>query len=232
MGSNPLVKRLLTGAFNLRPPTPRYSQTWDVTIVLNHIRSLGPDIDLSTKNLTMKLVTLIALISGQRCQTIALINLDYANVTATGVTFVIDKLTKTSKVCKPHVDVSFTSYPHDALLCVINVLRTYLQRTKPVRGTERRLFLSYVQPYKAVGSETIGRWIKGTLKAAGINTDKFTAHSTRSAACSTAFKYGVSLDTIMKTAGWSKCSTFAKYYNKSIITNPAFANAVLGKNQP
>ena len=82
----------------------------------------------------------------------------------------------------------------------------------PLRGKQRRLFLSYVPPHKEVGSETIARWIKSTLKEVGINTTESTALSTRSAACTAAFRHGVPLDIIMKTAGWTRCSTFAKFY--------------------
>ena len=194
VGSHPLVKRLMKGAFNMRPPKPRYTHTWDVTVVFNYWRTLGPNKDLSLKSMTMKLVTLTALISGQRCQTLSLINTDGAQVRTNGVEFIIDSPTKTSKVGKPHVTVELTAYPNDPLLCAMSLLKIYLEKTKPFRGTERRLFLSYVPPYKAVGAETISRWIKSTLQLAGVDTNRFTAHSTRSAACSAASRYGVPLD--------------------------------------
>ena len=85
-----------------------------------------------------------------------------------GVQFIIDSPTKTSKVGKPHVTVELTAYPNDPLLCAMSLLKIYLEKTKPFRGTERRLFLSYVPPYKAVGAETISRWIKSTLQVAGV----------------------------------------------------------------
>ncbi len=74
---------------------------------------------------------------------------------------VLDKLTKTSKAGKPRINISLPSYSQDDTLCVVNCLKTYLQRTKSIRGDNRRLFLSYVPPHKAIGAETIGRWIKG-----------------------------------------------------------------------
>ncbi|XP_071791584.1 uncharacterized protein [Asterias amurensis] len=159
VGSHPLVKRLMKGVFNLRPPKARHSHTWDVTVVLDYLRTLGPNEGLSLKKLTMKLVVLTALTSGQRCQTLSFMN---------------------------------------------------------IKGGEKKLFRSYVPPHKAVGSETIGRWIKLGLSDAGIRTDKFTAHSTRAAACSAASRKGVPLATIMKAAGWSRSSTFAKFYNKPV----------------
>lgn len=37
LGSHPLVARLLKGVFILRPSTPRYSSTWDVSKVTDYL---------------------------------------------------------------------------------------------------------------------------------------------------------------------------------------------------
>ena len=55
MGQHPLVSRLLRGAFNQQPPTPCYEVTWDVSVVLNYIESLGESDSLSLQILTWKL---------------------------------------------------------------------------------------------------------------------------------------------------------------------------------
>ena len=49
VGEHPL------GAFNPRPPLPRYSTTWDVDPVLSFIENLGPNQSLSLKELSLKL---------------------------------------------------------------------------------------------------------------------------------------------------------------------------------
>ncbi|XP_071797703.1 uncharacterized protein [Asterias amurensis] len=228
IGSLPLIKRFMTGVFNMRPAIPRYTCTWDVNTVLQYLTNLGPSNKLFLKELTMKLVMLVALISGQRCQTLSLLNLDDAEVTATKVIFVVSKLTKTSKIGKQPVSLVLPRYPHDDQLCVMTTLKQYLIKTKSLRGKQRCLFVSYASPHKQVRSETISRWIKNTLHKAGIDTAKFTAHSTRSAACSAAFKNGVPLNIILSTAHWARSSTFAKFYNKPVgQTDHSFANAVL-----
>lgn len=52
----------------------------------------------------------------------------------------------------------------------------------------------------------------------GIDTNIFTAHSTRHASTSNAHKNVVSLDLIRKTAGWSDSSSvFARFYQRSVI---------------
>lgn len=41
VGEHPLVKQLLRGIFNSRPPLTRYSGTWDVQKALTYMESLG-----------------------------------------------------------------------------------------------------------------------------------------------------------------------------------------------
>ena len=41
VGQHPLISRLLKGAFNERPPRPKYHSVWDVDLVLNMFRRKG-----------------------------------------------------------------------------------------------------------------------------------------------------------------------------------------------
>ena len=74
VGQHPLVSRLLKGAFNERPPLPRYSSFWNVDTVLGHFRGLGDNGSLSLKTLTLKTVMLMALVRPARSADLA--NLD------------------------------------------------------------------------------------------------------------------------------------------------------------
>jgi hypothetical protein len=50
-----------------------------------------------------------------------------------------------------------------------------------------------------------------------VDTIVFKARSTRSAAASIASNSGIPVATILKRIGWSKESTFAKFYKKNIV---------------
>ena len=39
VGSHPVVSRLLRGMFNARPPAPRYSESWNVAMVVQYLRN-------------------------------------------------------------------------------------------------------------------------------------------------------------------------------------------------
>ena len=57
------MRRLLRGAFNLRPPVAKYTAIWDVKIVLDFLSAM---IDNNHKDLTLKLATLLMILSGNR----------------------------------------------------------------------------------------------------------------------------------------------------------------------
>ena len=66
VGSHPFISRLMKGIFNLCPPCTKYVQTSDVSVVLRYWKFLLPAPFLSMKNLTLKLVMLMALVSLSR----------------------------------------------------------------------------------------------------------------------------------------------------------------------
>ena len=40
ISDHPLIKRFRTGIFNLQPPTPKHTYTWDTTSVRQYIKNL------------------------------------------------------------------------------------------------------------------------------------------------------------------------------------------------
>ena len=69
------VKRFLKRISKLRPSTPKYDQTWDPKIVLDFHDNKIIYKDLSLKDLSKKLILLLALITGHRMQTFSVINM-------------------------------------------------------------------------------------------------------------------------------------------------------------
>lgn len=215
VGKHSLVKRFLRGVFNIKPSLPRYTETWDVNLVLNFLKSMDSYDVISLKHLTYKLVTLIALCTGQRCQTLSSLELSNMTVVNGSVYFNIRNLLKQSRPGFHIKPVELKSYIHDEDLCVVRSLEVYIHRTAHLRGDTDNLFLTLTKPYHKASTDSIARWIKSVLSLSGIDISKFTAHSTRSASTSAAFELGMPLQDILNTAGWSCESTFAKFYNKT-----------------
>ncbi|KAI8516362.1 hypothetical protein Bbelb_049430 [Branchiostoma belcheri] len=68
---------------------------------------------------------------------------------------------------------------------------------------------------------------KTVLQEAGIDTSRFTGHSTRGASVSAAARQGVSTKDILAAANWSTASTFKKFYNRPVGQTPSLTGAVL-----
>ena len=96
-GTHPLVRRLMKGVFKNHTLLPRYVATWDVAVVLNHLRKLHPADNLSLKELTLKVVMLLALLSGQGRQTLYAHKISCMHLGLDKCVFVIYNLLKTSK---------------------------------------------------------------------------------------------------------------------------------------
>ena len=94
------------------------------------------------------------------------------------------------------------------------VLKEFLKRTAALRKDCKKLFISYVKPHGQVSRDTISRWLKIVMTRGGIDVKKISSHSVRSAAVSKASATIVSVDKVLKVAGWSNARTFAKFYKK------------------
>lgn len=215
-GNHPLVTRFLKGVFTVRPSLPRYQEIWDVSTVLSYLKTLHPPGNLSLQLLTLKTTMLLALLSGQRCQTIHALDVSHMTLTDENCIFYIQKLLKTSRPGKHLGRLEFRNFDEDKKLCIVTVLKEYVHRTKLTRGNYTQLLLSYCKPFKPVCTDTIARWLKKVLENAGINITKYGAHSTRAAVTSAAKVANVSVKTIMDAAGWANAGTFSKFYDKPI----------------
>ena len=192
IGLHPLVCRFMKGVFNSRPALPRYSSILDVQIVRDVMKH---DQSNTLLMLSRKLSMLFLLLSGQRCQTLHLVCVNDVTISSTAATIVTPHLLKTSKPGKHQSPFIFKRFSPDKNLCSVRTLEEYLERTQELR-TSDKLLISTVKPHGPVSKQTIGRWIKETLRQAGIS-DRFVPHSTRAAATSKAKMCGVPLQSII-----------------------------------
>ena len=225
------LNRFFKGLYNLKPPIPKYTHTWDVEKLLNYIELLTPLGKLTLKEITMKTLGLIAITSGNRAQSIHLMNLGNMIKQEDCFIFLLGTRTKTTKqgTAQQHFEIRKFS---NANCCVYTTLEEYLRRTDAIRKSPH-LWVSLVKPHKAIGRQTLSRWLKDLLKLAGIDTSVFTAHSTRMASTSKAKAMGVGIHTIIKTAGWKSDTNFRKFYLRDTDNDTErlqFAEAVLASH--
>ena len=214
LGSHSLIARLLKGVYLLRPPTPRYSSTWDISKVTDYFKTLAPLHELSLKLLTLKTVILCALASAQRQETLSALDLNFRKESQDSISFVVTDRLKTSRPGKS-IEITFSSLGCTSI-CPLAALKAYISRSETLRFRSghfvSKLFLSFIRPYNPVSPRTIARWIMSVLQSAGIDTSKFKAHSVREAATSHAYVTGTPVADILKMADWSSGHVFRRHY--------------------
>lgn len=90
----------------------------------------------------------------------------------------------------------FNAFDTDSL-CVVKCIRFYVERTRSFREISDNIYrswllLSFVKPHHPVTTSSVFEWLKTITTEAGINTNQYKAHSTRSVSVSKAYFAGVS----------------------------------------
>ena len=217
IGQHEEVSAVMAGIFHANPPTPKHSQFWDVSVVLEYIKSLGENEDLQPRDLSWKSVTLVALVTASRSSDISALDTRFMNDLGDKIVFQVKELEKTRKIGQKPRTVNIFEYKEDPKLDPVSCLRLYVERTRHLRPKEgNQLFISTVSPYGPVKSSTIAGWIKRLLGLSGVDTSIWTAHSTRGASTSKAQNVGVTVQAILDSANWRSVGTYKKFYNKPI----------------
>ncbi len=95
-GQLPIVKRFMKGVFQLRPALPKHHSVWDVNIIFNFLRSQPSVENFTLPDLSKRLTLLLCLLSGQRCQTVKFLSIEYMDISETSYSFrIMDKLKHT-----------------------------------------------------------------------------------------------------------------------------------------
>ena len=177
---------------------------------LNNLINL--EYDLLLKDLSEILVILLCLLSGQRDQTV---NIKDMLLEKGKCTFFIKRPMKTTKPGFHHSPIAFSEYPRHRKIYIVATITHYLQITKHLRTTNQ-LIISYKKPHKVLITSTISR-CKVIFGKAGIDIEKYSSHSTRSASTGKAKIKGLSLSEINKAVGWKETSSFRRFYDKPIF---------------
>ena len=210
---HPLVKRFVAGVFNTRPPMPRYTQVWDIGIVISYLRSLGQTSDLPLKALTLKLNALLSILTSQRVSSLHSLLISRMTLTRDRVAFVPGWLLKHHRQGKRIKPIVVKAYPADPTVCVVSTLRIYLQKRL---GTSDKLLHCHRRPFGPASRDTIARWLKQTLKEAGVDPSIYSAHSYRGASTSAAKRCSVPIQKILDRGQWSSEETWRNHYDLQV----------------
>ena len=196
-----VIKKFKKDLFKLRPPKAKYHAIWDVNILLNFLENIRIESDM---DVSRKLVCLFMLLSDSRVNSVS-------DRYWWWYWFIFDDVLKHSRPSFKEKPLVFRAFSQKPKFCPISTLIQYLD-IRLSRWSDTALFLTTVKPYKGASRDTIACWIKNTMQETGINTALFSPHSCRSAATSKVNASGTSITTILQSPGWSRTSTFKKFY--------------------
>ena len=172
IGKESLIRRFMKGVFYLRPSFPKTYFTWDVKIVLKCLENLDNSV-LTLRLLSIKLAVPMALTTGQRCQTLSVMDLRNIEITNNHVKIRIGDVLKQTKPKNHLAEIFMEAYVNPAI-CVVKTLNHYITRTESVRK-DSKLFITTQKPFSGASKDTIARWIKLGLNLAGIDFSLHTA---------------------------------------------------------
>ena len=111
--------------------------------------------------LSLELFMLLALVSIQRRQTLLQLNI-YLKKSDEEFVFILSRHVKKSRPNYSIPPVIIPRYTLDTDICSYVCLEDYIERTKSLRHDDV-LLISSIKPHRAIGSQTIARWIKTAI---------------------------------------------------------------------
>ena len=114
-GEHPLIRRLVKRTYQRRPPLPRYNSTWDVCKVLDLLKTWSPSSELTLRLITLKLAMLCVLVTGQRCQSIHMMDLKHVSKTESSYIFCLDDHLKQYKPGKRNPELVLPAFPAETM---------------------------------------------------------------------------------------------------------------------
>ena len=227
--AHPEIKRLITALIKTGTVKPmKRSRPMPIEAFVKYFRELGPESELSLKDLRRKTVTLLALIFMARPSDLA-----PKGVVFNSKTLSVEKMVLSTNDIQFNDDGSLsvtfwgikndskrqgfevTVHPNknDVLSDPVKCLELYIEKTREFRPKDTNpLFITLKPPYHAITSDTIGNILEEAISAAGLSSLGFTAKSFRPTAATMAVQKGMLPETAMQLGRWKTKEVFFNHY--------------------
>jgi integrase len=216
IGSSPLIARCIQGMWELKPQKAKYESFWDPEIILEKVKSWGPNEDLSLEKLTDKLIILLKLAIFGRTADLNGIRRSSLVFRENEMSLKIFGSKENRSRQTPSSTPIYVADFEDPIICPVRCMRNYLDRTAEITF-EDFLFVSLVGGKGHLSKKDIDRRVLRTMRESGINTSIFKSHSVRGAAATKALENGTPLEDVLLTGRWKSISVFKKFYHRSRI---------------
>ena len=209
------VQAVMQAAGNLKPARPRYDEAWDLECLLDYWEGQPPDDQLDLSSLLDKTLSLLMAAGIMRSSDLHRMVPATISFSASSVSFRLANPKNAKGLSQP---VVVAAVPNRPRICPVASFRRYLQVVSPFRRTKvqkEAMWLGSRAPHIPILAKTIASRVLRVLEAAGVDTSRFKAHSTRSAAVRKALEMGASVDEVMFHGRWRSEKVFRAYYERA-----------------
>ncbi len=204
---NPIVLMFVKGAQRLAPAPRQKTAIWNPEIPLSFLSSCPRPSEF--RPAAREALLLLLLATG--------IRVDCASKMAAKVTmrenfcqipFLLPRKTGHSEPQR------IRRYPNNERVCPVKAVEHFLSLAREVRKNDDQ-FLFISSKGSRAHIDTLRHWVIELLSETGIQTS---AGSCRSASASAALANDEPIDSILKSAGWTRESTFRRYYHREVLS--------------
>jgi len=126
IGKHPKVCNLLRGISRERPPIPRYVFIWDVQSVLDKFNGMPDNENLSLKDHSLKIITLLGLTAPNRGSELTKLDTKLMGKSDTTYMFQLTKPVKHFKQGKKNPPIEFRKFDLNKKLCPVHALDVHI----------------------------------------------------------------------------------------------------------
>ena len=240
-GQDETLSQLMRSFLRERPIKSKTLIKWDVGLVLRYLKTgkLGHTALLSPRDLTLKVVFLLALATGKRRSEIHALDREVGKVGDTWDAVRLrpraDFLGKThfatggagtfSEIVVPAITAADGYELADLSLCPVRTLQIYLTESNKYRSEgQQRLIISYVKnKVDDIKKQTVSNYLKLVVERAYAASAgdvevqqlyQMKAHDLRGIAASLKASRNATMGEILSSGVWQSASTFLKHYVK------------------
>eukprot|EP00794_Sanderia_malayensis_P014823 gene14823-16363_t len=141
-----LVKRFVKGVFNRHPPTPKYTSIWDINIVLDFLKKLPDNADLSFEQLSKKFVVLLLILSARRKHTLTCIHIDKIKISREQLTIMPMGNLKHSRPNWKEEPIILNRFMENPKPCVVSCAECYIEERKKLSVVADKLIVTHKKP--------------------------------------------------------------------------------------
>lgn len=233
VGQNQDISDVIRSFIIERPVARKDSVSWNIDVVLRHLcsKKFEPLNAIPLKELMKKTLFLLTMALAKRVSEVQAISSDVGfnqqgAIVSLMLNFRAKNDNKTKRLPRNFLVKSLCDLvgrEEERKLCPVRALRQYLERTRPLRGNIKNLFLAPKNSNRPASKNALAYYLRATVLEAhkevseeSLKLYRVKSQEVRAVSTSLAFAHNLSIETVVEAAQWRSNSVFASHYLKEV----------------